>query len=119
MNEVRIEKSELLEILKKNREAHRAIFEAALAGYRKKAIQLLDKALKDAKEGRKINTWIQLQEPVDQTKDYDRAIRMIGMSVDENIEIGETDFANYVLDDWQWKQQFLTTNAMYTSVDNT
>jgi len=107
----------LLEILKKNREAHRAIFEDALVGYRKEAIRLLDKALKDAKEGRKINTWIQLQEPVDQTKDYDRAIKMIEMSVDENIEINEGDFQCYVLDDWQWKTQFLHTNAMYTSVN--
>lgn len=119
MNEVRIKKTELLEILKENREAHRSIFEDALIGYRKEAIRLLDKALKDAKEGRKINTWIQLQEPVDQTKDYDRAIKMIEMSVDENTEVSERDFQCYVLDDWQWKQQFLATNAMYTSVNKT
>lgn len=114
MEVVKIAKSELLAILKKNREAHRAIFEKAQEGYRKEAIELLDIALQDARNGRKITTFIKLNTPIDQTSDYDRAIKMIEMSIDTNIEIGETDFANYVLDDWRWKEQFTATNAYYT-----
>ena len=113
MENVKIKKSELLEVLKKNRASHRSIFEEAQKGYREEAIRLLDKALKDAREGRKITTYIRLDVPINQTDDYNRAIKMIEMCVDENIEISETDFANYILDDWHWKTAFNTTNAFY------
>lgn len=113
METVKIKKSELLEVLRKNRNVHRAIFEEAQKGYRKEAIRLLDVALKDAREGRKINTYIKLNTPINQTADYDRAIKMIEMSVDDVVGIDETDFACYVLDDWNWKNQFLTTNSAY------
>lgn len=115
MELVTVKKDELLSVLKKNRKAHRAIFEEAQKGYRQEAIELLDKALKDAREGRKINTYIRLDSPVDQTEDYDVAIKMIEMSVDDAIEISEGDFRNYVLDQWHWRQKFDTTNAFYMS----
>ncbi len=116
MENITVKKSELLEILKKNREAHRKIFEEAQIGYRNEAIRLLDKALNDAQEGRKIKTYIQLEAPIDQTKDYDRAIRMLEMSIDEEIDLSEREFAELVLDDWSWKQQFTVTNARYTNM---
>jgi len=116
MEIVKVKKSELLEVLKKNRAAHRAIFEEAQKGYRVKAIEFLDKALQDAREGREIKTFIQLQAPIDQTFDYDRAIKMIKMCVEDTIEINEQDFACFVMDDWSWKKQFLATNAFYTGV---
>ena len=113
MKNVKVQKSELIEKLKENRSNHRAIFEKALKGYRKKAIEVLDAALLDAKEGRHINTYIKLTEPIDQRKDYDRAIAMLEMSIDEEIEVTESEFAQYVLDDWDWKQQFMFTNSAY------
>lgn len=113
MELVKIQKSALLKTLKKNRKVHRGIFLEAQDGYREKVIDVLDKALKDAREGRSIKIYFQLTAPVDQTSDYDRAIKMIEMSVDENIEISEHDFSCYILDDWSWKQNFLTSNTMY------
>lgn len=113
MKAVKISKKELLEALRKNRKAHRDIFLEAQDGYRIEAIKLLDKALENARKGRGIKMYFQLTAPVDQTSDYDRAIKMIEMSIDENIEISETDFACYILDDWSWKQNFLASNTMY------
>ena len=115
MELVKVKKEELLGILRKNCESHRAVFEKAQIGYRKEAIRILDKALKDAKEGRKITMFFRLDAPVNQTDDYIRAIKMIEMSVDENIEISEDDFKNYVLDKWHWRQQCDTTNAYYVN----
>ena len=113
MKMVKVKKSELLEILKKNRQSHRTMFEKAQKGYRKEAIRLLDEALKDAREGRKVKTFIQLDAPIDQTEDYDVAIKMVEMSVDGNIELSEQDFKCYILDQWHWRQICLTTNSFY------
>lgn len=114
MDAVKVKKVELLEKLKANRDAHQAIFEKALEGYRKLCIEHLEQMLAEAKAGKVIRRKVELQEPVNQTKDYDRAIAMLEMSQDDIIELSEIDFQQYVLDDWRWKEQFTTTNSRYT-----
>ena len=113
MKTVIVRKDELLDTLRINRSKHREVFEQAQKGYRIKAIKLLDAALKDAERGLEIRTYIELESPIDQTRDYDRVISMLEMSVDTKVELSENEFSQYVLDDWNWKRQFLTTNSMY------
>jgi len=116
MKTVTIEKDKLLAVLFKNRTEHRRVFEEAQKGYRAKAIQALDMALRDAIAGMETRTHIKLEAPIDQTKDYDRAIQMLQMSVDEEIQLSEQEFAEYILDDWSWKSQFTTTHTLYAGV---
>ena len=113
----RVKRDELLEVLKKNRATHRETFERATIGYRKRAIEELDISLRDACEGKKIRRSIGLVEPMDQTKDYDRVIRMLEMSVDEVVTIEAHEFAQYVMDDWSWKEQFTASNSTYLGVE--
>lgn len=110
---MRYRKQNLVDIMTKNRAEHRAVFERACENYRNAVITALDKALDDAKKGRKIHASIYFTEPVEHTRDYDRVLRMLDLTVEEEIELKEDDFAKYVLDDWQWKQQFLTSNTAY------
>ena len=116
MNIIKVRKNKLLEILKSNREKHRAIFEDALIGYRELAIEKLDEALDDAREGRKINMYFALVEPMDQTEDYDRAIGMLEMSVDDEVEMDRREYDQYVMDNWDWTGQFSASNATYTTM---
>lgn len=110
---IRVKRDDLLDALRKNRDAHRDTFEQAATGYRKRAIEELDASLQDAKAGKKIRRSIGLVEPMDQTKDYDRVIRMLEMTVDDVVTIGATEFQQYVMDDWSWKEQFTASNAAY------
>jgi len=113
MKEISVQVNDLIKVLKKNRDAHRGIFQQAQEGYRTKAIELLDQALQGARQGGQINMGFTLPVPQDHTLDYDRVIRMLEMSIDPTIELNEDDFAQYVMDDWSWKRQFMTSNAMY------
>lgn len=115
MENVRINKAVLLETLKANRDKHQKVFEEALEGYRAAAIAELDHALADAKAGKKIARGLTLIEPSNQTKDYDRVIRMLEMSVDDVIELDEHSFNQYVCDEWSWKRQFSASNIRYVS----
>jgi adenylate kinase family enzyme len=115
MGVVTVEKDALLKTVKENRDKHRQIFLEAVDGFRKKAVELLEERLDDAKAGRRINVYINLPTPVDQTREYDRVIRMLEMSVDTTIELTQSEFTMYVMDDWSWKKQFSATNAMYTT----
>lgn len=111
---VTVKRDELLEKLKTNRDAHRAIFLKALEGYRTEAIKELDSMLSDARDGKRIRRAIMLIEPEDHTRDYNRVINMLTMCVSEVVFVTESEFAQYVEDDWNWKRQFIESTRGYT-----
>jgi carboxypeptidase C (cathepsin A) len=110
---VKVEKEALLQKLRANRDGHRAVFLKALDGFQKEVVQQLDRALADAKTGQRYRTYFNLPEPQDHTRDYDRVIEMIGMSVDDVIELNEYEFTQYVQDDWGWKPDFIDSTESY------
>jgi hypothetical protein len=114
MRTVRLKRIELLEKVKGNRDNHRAVFEKALEGYRKAVVRELEKMLEEAKKGLRIRREVRLVEPMDQTRDYDRIIKMLEMSTDDVIELDEKGFSQYVMDDWSWKANFLESTNPYT-----
>lgn len=114
MDTVTVKTKSLLYEVTKNRKEHRANFLKAQEGYRKQVIEELDRMLDDARTGKPIRRAIELPEPEDHTKDYDRVIAMLEMSVDTEVILGSMEFDNYVLDNWSWKAFTAHVNAMYT-----
>lgn len=112
---MRFDKNTLIESVQKNRDAHRAIFEEALEGYKKKAIDTLEAHMERVRRGDVYSLRVSYPEPVDHTRDYNRLLKMLELTVDDQIEITETQFAQYILDDWDWKRQFITTNSAYSA----
>ena len=51
--------------------------------------------------------------PQDHGKDYERAIKMMELSVFDEVRLSVEEYDCYVLNNWEWKQQFLATNAFY------
>lgn len=114
MNTVTVRKSELLAKLRENREQHREVFLKAQDGYKLYMIKELEQRLDEARRGVQIDHYIRLEIPQDHTEDYDRVIMMAEMSVDDVIELNSRDFAQYVMDQWGWKQEFTATAGTYT-----
>jgi hypothetical protein len=110
---VTVKKADLLAVMRENLSKHRAIFEEALDGYMSEAVRHLEIMLAEAKARKRIRRSLELIEPKDQSRDYQRVIRMLEMSVDEEIRITEAEFAQYVLDDWNWKTQFTASVSNY------
>jgi hypothetical protein len=108
-------KDELIAALTKNRADHRVKFLAAQKGYRAKVVEELDAALDRARSGNEIDAFrvVQLPLPMDHTSEYDNAIEMLEMCVDDEIEISRQDYACLVRDEWGWKAAFTTTNSSY------
>jgi len=117
MKTIRVQKSKLLEILRKNRAEHREIFLKAQQKFREVAIQELDKQLQAAREGQRfvLRRITQLIEPQDYTAKYDRAIQMLEMSVDDTIEITNQEFQNFIQDIWNWSRSWALSNSGYVS----
>lgn len=111
-----LKKESLLKFLSENRSEHRAIFEEAVEGYKKKAVELLEQHIARIKKSSLERVSVSIPVPVDHTRDYDRVISMIENTEDDVIELEEHEYAQYVLDDWAWQREFLTTNSAYSSM---
>lgn len=111
---ITVKRQDLLEKIKVNALAHRDIFLKAQERYRALAIEEMDKALEEAKAGKRIKRALMLIEPQDHTHDYNLVIRMLEMSIDDKVEITQQEFAMYVLDDWGWKHQWKASTEAYT-----
>lgn len=121
--EVRVNRAQLIEILKKNREQHIADYKGACEGYRQKALERIDqiyqdlkKNIDDLKSGQflsAISLHFGLSVPVSHEKSYDQIVAMMEMSVDDTILLTASQFGCFVLDDWEWKGAWTTANEFY------
>lgn len=127
MDKVRINKGELLDIVRSNLEKHQAEFEAAVSGYREKLTEELDKRLTrlrdeglavsdlDRQSRWSLQTLYQkFPAPESHTEEYERVIRMLELSVDDEIELTASSFEQLVMDEWGWKGAFAATNSRYS-----
>lgn len=119
MHSVKIDKTELLKIVRENKTKHVAEYEEAVADYKAGVVKLAKENLKLANSGdlSKI-TKIKAapQGPVSYEDNYTRAIRMLELSVDSVIELEEDVFNQLVLDEWAWKRAFTAMSASYKTL---
>lgn len=113
MRTIRIDRDEFVAKVQQNRDNHRTVFEKALEGYRERWILELERRLHNVRRGRAINQYFSLPEPEDHTDDYDRILTMARMQIDDVIELTEGEFGMYVMDQWSWKSDFLSTTSPY------
>lgn len=115
MMKTRVHVTDLLTIIEENRTKHREVFEQALEGYRQEAQRMLEQHIKDLAAGKTPSIRIVISRPEDHTADYDRVIKMLQMSVDDIFELDDETFAQFVMDDWHWKRQWLSTSNLYAA----
>lgn len=116
MKTVRVRADEIREIVQRNREQHEKIFREAIDGYRKECEKLLQEHIESLRDGKIRKVAIALPFPENHMRDYDRVIKMLELSTEKEIELSESDFASYVMDDWEWKWQFIRANMPYSAI---
>lgn len=119
MRSVKVEKSELMSILQENKKKHIKEYDEAVKDYKKAALKVAKEHVDLAKSGdldqiAKIKAMP--QRPFSYEDSYNRAIRMMELSVDNVIELEEQIFNQLVLDEWSWKNAFVATGALYKSI---
>ena len=116
MNSIKMNRLELLEIVRANKEKHIAEFVESVTDFKNLVLTVAQANVKLAKTGeleqfKKIKATPQA--PVSYEDSYKRAIRMLELSVEDTIEVEEDIFNQLVLDEWTWKRQFTMSNTMY------
>jgi hypothetical protein len=116
MKQVLLDRNELLEIVRENRDKHVADYKEAVADYKKAVVNLAKENLALARTGR-LEDITRMKNapgaPVSYEDSYNRAIRMLELSVEDQIELEEQVFNQLVLDEWHWKQSFTIMNSTY------
>lgn len=125
MQQVTLDKGQLLNIIRKNRELHvseyRETYEGWLHQLEEHARVVVDK-ITEAKLQYSQNheprlrcpSFGQLGEPESYESEYDRAARMLELSVDDHIVLTREEFSNFVLDEWRWTESFKSKVAIYS-----
>jgi len=118
MNAIKMNREQLLAIVRENKIKHMAEAEEAVLDYKALVLQIAQANAKLAKTG-DLNEFKKMkampQAPQSYESSYARAIRMLELSVEEIIEVEEDVFNQLVLDEWDWKRGFVATSAMYKS----
>ena len=140
---IQVNRKELIDTLKKNRELHIQEYEIAKKGYRetlrKKIISSFDEAISSIEKKRlsmlswaesltdaeisKVNDYftllnginLEMRVPRSYAKEYDAAIDIAAWDVRDVLELSYAEFQCFVRDEWDWKQEFQQTSALYSS----
>lgn len=112
MQQVTIPKSEFVTRVTTNRDAHKAQFIEAMAGYKAKALEWLKDQAEKVEKGESI-PFCDLPIPKSHLSDYERALLMVQLSVEDQVVLEGREFAQFIMDEWDWKRDFAATSAMY------
>lgn len=107
----------LKEILTKNKDEHRGIYEEAVEAYSKEAMEWLKNQMDGLMRTKKspVRLYFVAPVPEEHTEDYERVISMLEMTVDPTISLNESDYAKYVLNQWDWAHSWGSNTVSYTN----
>lgn len=124
MRQVKVKTDELLRQVRVNLVAHQSKYEEAVKGYKDQAIATINDCMKELRKrveklkgGEKVNLTMihfDLQVPENHERDYNRVIRMLEMSVDEEVTLEAREFDQFVNDQWEWKREWENVTSSYS-----
>lgn len=115
MQSVKVDRKELLLIVRENKEKHIEAHKLAREGWHSECLNILQSTQsKMSKDPSFVpNPMLLSAVPTSHEEDYDRAIVMLDMSVDDSIELPSAVFDQFVMDRWQWKHTFDAASSKY------
>lgn len=119
MEAVVLNKTDVLTALRENRAKHEEVHLAAVEGWRKEAEEQLVLTLETLKGGTDSDVLVNLQMPKSHLGDYDRAIQMLEMDINDTVKFEEHEFERYILDNWDWKQQWSRSSRHFAGASYT
>lgn len=113
--EVKVKRGWLIGVVQKNRDEHRDTFTKAHQKYQDAIIKWLTEYLEEARTTKRDITvkYFQGAQPEDHTIDYDLVLDMLKNGSEDTINITGSDYRRFVLDRWDWTQQFVSASNAY------
>ena len=116
MHAIKMNRVELLDIVRANNIKHVAEYLESVEDYKKLVLKIAQHNLKlaksaDLEEFKKMKTMPAAPQSYEDS--YKRATRMLELSIEDVIEVEEDVFNQLVLDEWSWKRGFTAATMSY------
>jgi hypothetical protein len=118
MQTITVNKGDLVTKIQMNRDEHRSMFIKAQEKYREAMIAELDRALQDARDGKKIRRMFSLPVPEDHTEEFNTAIEMLQWEKATEVKLTQQDFQRYVQNRWEWAASFAANTGSYLAASD-
>lgn len=110
---VKVKKSDLIAQIKLNKEKHIAEYNQAVIDYRDEANKQLTKLRKSLNAG-KTDLRLEMTEPVNKEKDYDKLIKQFEWEQDDHVNLSIPEFDKYVHDELPFSLEARLRNFTYS-----
>ena len=111
---ITVRKDELIAKIKENKELHIQEYEKAVVAYKEEALKQLAKQTERVEEGA-LDAKLELVEPVNNAENYDKVVSMFEWEVNDEVELTQDEFKEYVLDENDFAERAKMSNAYYLS----
>lgn len=115
MDKTRVPRTELLGKVRENREKHQITYDAAQVAYRAAVINWHQEQIQMIETGRRPDRAVPLPAPETHLRDYDVAIQMLTMSVDDTVTLTQQEFLQLVMDEWTWSRSWAGSTEVYVT----
>lgn len=116
MDTISVDKTQLLDTLKANKQAHEEEFNETWGNYVQAFIDKLKERLAEVEAGSKPNHMIDILVPRSYADEYERVIQMLEWSQSNSVNLTHREFTQWVQDNWDWKDMHLTTANAYNKL---
>lgn len=108
---------DLLQKLREHREKHIEIVEIAKSNFLKELKGKLSKELENLPTDATKDYSFSMNAPLDMRNAYDTVIEMLSWTTEREIKLSSHEFREYVLDEWDWKNDFDRYTMPYSGRD--
>lgn len=110
---ITVKKSQLIEQLKANKVNHIKEYEEAVIAYKEEALKQLNQQIKDVEQG-SLRATLNLVTPINNAAEYDKVIEMFEWEINEDVELEQSEFNEFVLDEFDFARDAKFANTMYS-----
>ena len=109
---ITVKKSQLIEQLKANKANHIKEYEKAVIAYKEEALKQLNQQIKEVEQGSLIAK-LNLVTPINNADEYDKIIEMFEWEINDDVELEQNEFNEFVLDEFDFARNAKFANTMY------
>lgn len=109
---ITVNKKNLIDRIKKNRENHIIDYDKAVIAYKKEANKQLNNLLDKVNKG-EMGIKLNLNTPINSSVDYDHLIEMFEWEVNDEVELDYSEFKRYIQDQTDFAVRAKLMNASY------
>lgn len=110
---IKLKKKKLLAKILDNKKKHIKEYNQATHAYHKEALRQLNAEKDRLLNKASLDIKLDLITPIDNSKNYDKIYQMFEWEISANVELTQSEFNEYVLDDNSYTRQALLSNTRY------